>query len=249
MLGDAIQSTYKVKAFPTYVLFKGSDELGRVQGVNFDGIKSLVGEHCKAHDFGGTGASLGGGGGAALSAADARAQRLARFGGGGNGNIPDASKEPMAAGVVVADEEMKDAPEPEATAAPTKTAEEDNEMDVDQPAGKSEEIVCEEVEMVDPTESLKKEDIDTLTESMGFSLIRAQKGLLNGNGVVEGAVEWLLTHQEDADIDDPIEKVPKKAEGAGLVAQSYKCNGMCTSCFLIFVFDSLLFFGLTFTSL
>lgn len=78
--------------------------------------------------------------------------------------------------------------------------------------------------MVDPTESLKKEDLETLTESMGFSLIRAQKGLLGSNGTVEGAVEWLLTHQEDADIDDPIEKVPKNAGGGGLVAQSYKCN-------------------------
>lgn len=76
--------------------------------------------------------------------------------------------------------------------------------------------------MVDPTTSLKQEDIATLTESMGFSLIRAQKGLLNGNGTVEGAVEWLLEHQEDDNIDDPIEKVPS-SKGL-LVAQSYKCN-------------------------
>eukprot|EP00956_Cyclotella_meneghiniana_P015175 scaffold23035_cov73-Cyclotella_meneghiniana.AAC.1 len=86
-------------------------------------------------------------------------------------------------------------------------------MDVDE--------TCKEVEMVDPSEKLKKEDLETLTNSMGFSLIRAQKGLLNGNGTVEGAVEWLMEHQEDADIDDPIEKVPAAGQA---VAQSYKCN-------------------------
>ena len=32
-----------------------------------------------------------------------------------------------------------------------------------------------------------------------------------------------MTHQKDANIDDPIEKVPKGG-GAGLLAQSYKCN-------------------------
>ena len=176
--------------------------------MNFEGIKSLVEQYCKAHDFG-VGNSLGGGGNAA-SASDARAQRLARFGGVGTGGeeaaaAPPAEKKEEAA-PPVKDEEMK-----EADAAP-------ESMDVDKANEK-----CEEVEMIDPTESLKKEDVETLTTSMGFSEIRAQKGLLNGNGTVEGAVEWLMNHQDDADIDDPIEKVPKSAAG-GAVAQSYKCN-------------------------
>eukprot|EP00581_Thalassiosira_minuscula_P000567 CAMPEP_0183748888 /NCGR_PEP_ID=MMETSP0737-20130205/67995_1 /TAXON_ID=385413 /ORGANISM="Thalassiosira miniscula, Strain CCMP1093" /LENGTH=564 /DNA_ID=CAMNT_0025984631 /DNA_START=25 /DNA_END=1719 /DNA_ORIENTATION=- len=219
-LKDVIQ-TYNIRAFPTYVLYKGSTDLGRVQGVDFDGIKSLVGQHCKAHDFG-SGNSLGGGG-AALSAADARAQRLARFGG-----VAEAAAAPAGGSAEKkeeADEEMQDASAPEpAASAPTKS-EEDAKMDVDET--ENPDAVCEVVEMVDPTESLKKEDVDTLTESMGFSLIRAQKGLLNGNGTVEGAVEWLLNHQEDDDIDDPIEKVPKNSGGGGAgeaVAQSYKCN-------------------------
>eukprot|EP00584_Thalassiosira_punctigera_P008974 CAMPEP_0172527284 /NCGR_PEP_ID=MMETSP1067-20121228/2010_1 /TAXON_ID=265564 ORGANISM="Thalassiosira punctigera, Strain Tpunct2005C2" /NCGR_SAMPLE_ID=MMETSP1067 /ASSEMBLY_ACC=CAM_ASM_000444 /LENGTH=571 /DNA_ID=CAMNT_0013310995 /DNA_START=47 /DNA_END=1762 /DNA_ORIENTATION=- len=231
VLQDEIQ-TYGVRAFPTYVLFKGggSNELGRVQGADFDGIKALVNQHCKSHDFGGAGNSLGGGG-AALSAADARAQRLARFGGGGNGNLPDTAEVSTAKADDVADEEMEDAPAASAAAAETgedakpaaMKTEEDAQMDVDEPK-KSADGVCAEVEMVDPTEKLKKEDVETLTESMGFSLIRAQKGLLNGNGTVEGAVEWLLTHQEDADIDEPIEKVPKNSGGGGVIAQSYKCN-------------------------
>ncbi len=70
---------------------------------------------------------------------------------------------------------------------------------------------------------LKQVDFAMLTDSMGFTLVGAQKGLLNGNGTAEGAVEWLLEHQEDNGIDDPIEKVPKTLEGV-LIAQSYKCN-------------------------
>lgn len=88
LLGDEIQ-TYKIRAFPTYVLFHKTTEAGRISGVNFEGIKALVAQHCASHDFG-QGASLGGGN--ALSAEDARAARLARFGGGGNGNLPDTAK-------------------------------------------------------------------------------------------------------------------------------------------------------------
>lgn len=222
VLGNDIQ-TYKVRAFPTYVLFSGSSEVGRVQGVNFDGIKELVSKHCTQASFGGEGQSLGGGSSASVSAADARAQRLARF--GGTAAAAAASPEKKSEEKKEEDVEMKDA-EPKAEEVATKSAEEDTKMDVDEPAGKSEEKTeekCTEVEMIDPTEDLKKEDIEMLTSSMGFSELRAQKGLINGNGgTVEGAVEWLLAHQGDADIDDPIEKVPKKSEG--LVAQSYKCN-------------------------
>jgi len=81
---------------------------------------------------------------------------------------------------------------------------------------------CTVVEMIDPTEKLDKDLVEQLTSSMGFSLVRAQKGLLNSNGTMEGAVEWLLAHQEDADIDDPIEKVP--ANSVDTKAQSYLCN-------------------------
>lgn len=179
--------------------------MGRVEGVNFEGIKSLVEKYCKAHDFG-SGNSLGGGG-AAVSAEDARAQRLARFGGSAATSPPPVEKKEAAP--PVKDEEMKEAA-PEVA----------DKMDVDE---KADEEKCAEVEMIDPTENLKKEDIETLTNSMGFSEIRAQKGLINGNGTVEGAVEWLLNHQDDDDIDDPIEKVPKGGAAAA-VAQSYKCN-------------------------
>lgn len=227
VLGDEVTSKYRIRAFPTYVLFKkGGEEVGRVEGVNFEGIKSMVAKAgCKAMDLG-VGHSLGGGDVKALSPEEARAQRLARLGAAPVA-APTAGVESAQVGKT-ADAEMKDAPEATNEAA-AKAPSEGNlddkaKMDVDESA---EGETNKEVEMIDPTESLSKEDIETLTNSMGFSLIRAQKGLLHGNGTVEGAVEWLLAHQEDGDIDDPIEKVPKNdgsSSGDGLVAQSYKCN-------------------------
>merc|ERR1712232_1361815 len=59
------------------------------------------------------------------------------------------------------------------------------------------------------------------TGEMGFSLLRAQKGLLNGGNQLDGAVEWLMQHQDDADIDEPI---PSNSSNTTAKAQSYKCN-------------------------
>jgi UBX domain-containing protein 1/4 len=66
---------------------------------------------------------------------------------------------------------------------------------------------------------LDPEIISILTETMGFSLLRSQKGLLYGETpTVEAAVEWLNLHQDDEDIDEPIPTDPVER------VQSYKCN-------------------------
>lgn len=50
-----------------------------------------------------------------------------------------------------------------------------------------------------------KETVEQLVE-MGFSELRAQKALVKtSNAGIEGAINWLTDHLEDADIDDPIE--------------------------------------------
>ena len=226
-IGDVITTTYNVRAFPTYILFsKGGVELGRVQGVNFDGIKAIVAQHCttSSSNFGGEGKSLGGGGATTIaeSAADARARRLARFGGGGNGNTPDSVTIVPTTKVMEMKQKMEDDDVMEdaeiSTLSPT-TVKEAVKSNAEEGDTKMEDVEKKEVEMVDPTEGLNKEDITSLTESMGFSIIRAQKGLLNSNGTVEGAIEWLLEHQEDDNIDDPIELVPKTPAGP----ISYRC--------------------------
>jgi UBX domain-containing protein 1/4 len=187
--------------------------------------------------------------GAALTPEQARAQRLAKLDKATTTTTKTASSSPVAAVPTPMEEDSKEtsrAPAPIA-AAPTPAKKEPEvptpmeEDDAKEPPKKettteaeadsmevegaeSKVTACTPVvdEMVDPTIDLDPEHLKTLTESMGFSLLRAQKGLLYGTGntPVEGAVEWLLQHQDDDDIDDSIPLQPKK----GVVAQSYKCN-------------------------
>ena len=190
-LGDGIQN-YNVKAFPTYILFVNQLELGRVEGANLQGVRELIDKAGKALPSSG-GHSLGGEGTASLSAEEARAQRIARLGG--------PTPPPNQTETVIQDQNMSTEPEAEEAAHANDVEMKDAEK------------------TTDPTENLDPQAIQTLTESMGFSLLRAQKGLLYGNGAtVEGAVEWLLQHQDDDDIDNPI------PEGPIGKAQSYKCN-------------------------
>lgn len=219
---------FQIRAFPTYVLFvgNGTREFGRIAGVNFDGIRDMISKAGCHRDLG-EGNTLGGDA-KTLSAEEARAHRLALF-----------EKKKPAAPAATADEPMEtedkgskdnnekdtDMETPDESA--KDDAKENQEGESTVPADgdavmvdASQTNTC--IETVDPTENLSKEDLATLTESMGFSLIRAQKGLINSTTGLEGAIEWLMNHQEDADIDDPIELVPKN-DPAGVVG-SYKCN-------------------------
>lgn len=214
---------FGVNAFPTYILYtnNGSKEAGKIEGVDFDGIKRLIAQNGCKQDMG-EGQSLGGSGDVKpLSVAEARAQRLAMFEKKAPAQTPpeqkDVTQETSDENTPMETEPTEDTTKT-ATAAATTKIDEDVEMkDVTETQDKA---TADGIEMVDPTIDLSKEHLETLTASMGFSLLRAQKGLLNGSGNVEGAVEWLMTHQDDADIDDPIALVPK----GGLAATSYKCN-------------------------
>lgn len=196
VLGDAIH-TYGVKAFPTYILFQNEREVERVQGVNMDGIRSMIEAAGCGADL--TGGETLGGGATPLSPAEARAQRLAKLG---------ATAAPANAPAKEEKEEVK----PPAEDVEMKTEETANDEDVEmkdaaEPSGE------------DPTAKLDKALLQTLTESMGFPLVRAQKGLLYGNAqTIDGAVDWIMQHQDDDDIDEPIPLGPV------VKAQSYKCN-------------------------
>jgi thiol-disulfide isomerase/thioredoxin len=198
-LGDDIQE-YAVKAFPTYVLFQQQTEVNRVQGANLPALEAMIeAAGCKNEAPTG-GETLGGTSLTNLSPAEAREARLAKLGAPPPAPAPAADMTP-----IVADTSMDDAT-PAAAASGDVDMKDANDDDA-KPA------------FNDPTANLNQEDVKTLTDSMGFVLIKAQKGLIFGNGgTVEGAVEWLLEHQDDMDIEEPI------PAGAGLVAQSYKCN-------------------------
>lgn len=201
-LGDFLH-TFSIRAFPTYVLFKDGKEAERVEGVNFPAIQEMVSKHASPSIPQAGGNSLGGGGN--VSPDEARMLRLAKLGGGAPAAAPAAA--------------TTEAPTPmETNATATAAASSDDKMKED---AKEDESMkdAEEQEPSNPVDNLDAEALKTLTESMGFTLLRSQKGLLfSTGGTVDSAVEWLLEHQDDVDIDDPI------PEGAGAKAQSYKCN-------------------------
>lgn len=220
-LGDSIQQ-YGVRAFPTYVLFSdnGKKEVGRISGVDFAKIEDLVNGCSAIKDKGfgsGEGQSLGGSG-TTLSPAEARAKFLAKFGAASPSQPKNVDEEEdTKPASTPQDVEMKI--EPSNDEAPP-AADDSKPMEIDDNTCV---VVPDGPEMVDPTKDLSPELLQQLTEVMGFPLIRAQKALLNGGKNVDGAVEWLLQHQDDKDIDDPIKSVPKSAK-PGAVAMSYKCN-------------------------
>ena len=95
-----------------------------------------------------------------------------------------------------------------------------------------------------PTAAAKKDDsalMATLMGEMGFEEDMARKGLDNGGGTLEGAIDWIMLHQDDgnntADMDvEPSgaiimedgkmksDDVCPPAGSGGAKAMSYKCN-------------------------
>ncbi|CAK8535189.1 unnamed protein product [Lathyrus sativus] len=73
-----------------------------------------------------------------------------------------------------------------------------------------EELLPEGVPTEDDSETpLANEDIVSQLVSMGFHLIHCQKAAINtSNAGVEEAMNWLLSHMDDPDIDAPISKGP-----------------------------------------
>ena len=203
-IGDYIH-TFQVRAFPTYILFHNGKELHRIEGVNLQGVQAMIDAH--ADKAGPSMPSMGGNTlGGSHSAAEARALRLAKLGG--------AAPAPAAETTSTTTKDDDPAPMETEDSKPAATTEDDG--------AKKDETMTD----AETTETVKKSPVDdldpaaikTLTEDMGFTLIKAQKGLLYSSGkTVESAVEWLMEHQDDADIDEPI------PENAGQEAQSFKC--------------------------
>lgn len=199
-IGDYIH-TFSVRAFPTYIMFHNGNEAQRVEGVNLQGVQAMI--DAFADKVGPSMPATGGNTlGGSHSAAEARALRLAKLGGSptpaANSAEPPTSEE---AAVPMETEDSK----PAATTPDEAATKDDIMTDAEAPAKKS------------PVDNLDPAAVESLKE-MGFSELRAQKGLLFSSGkTVESAIEWLSEHQDDADIDDPI------PENAGAEAKSFRC--------------------------
>uniref|UniRef100_A0A7S4EJW9 C2H2-type domain-containing protein n=1 Tax=Pseudo-nitzschia australis TaxID=44445 RepID=A0A7S4EJW9_9STRA len=230
-IGDYLH-TFNVRAFPTYVLFFKGTEARRVEGVNLQGVKSMIEAYA---DKAGVSVSMPEVGGNTLggshTAAEARALRLAKLGGGGG----SATTATATATDLVAPMETEDSKPAAAAAADAAISTDDGKDDVKDEDDAMTDATTDAVGKIatdkkNPVDDLDPEAIKSLTEEMGFSIIRAQKGLLYSSGkTLECAIEWLMEHQDDDDIDDPI---PEIATGGAATATatgtakatSYKCN-------------------------
>ncbi len=211
-LGDFLH-TFSIRAFPTYVCFVDGKEVQRVEGVNFPGIQEMVSTHASAitrmPETGGN--ALGGGAATILSPEEARMLRLAKLGA--------TTPPPVSTKSKVQDEIAVLPMETEEDDLKTKSTQLDSITSPSTTTNVCMEVDNDESKPENPVDNLDPVAIQTLTDDMGFTLLRAQKGLLfSSAGTVDTAVEWLMQHQDDADIDDPI------PEGAVAKAMSYKCN-------------------------
>ena len=228
-----------VRAMPTFKFFHKGAELETLQGANPAKLEELVKMHKTAAStdaaFGGQGHTMG----TAGSAADAAAARLARFGApaaipaaaGKASNVGNAAEEDedeaLAKAIALSMEAGDTLASPAAagsTAKEEKATEGGDKMDVEE-EGKDEE------EGGDPNELVPLPvNADLLKEmvAMGFSDIRARKGLHFG-GSVDGAVNWLDENSSQPNIDDEflvrrgdINKKPLSPEETAIKMQEYK---------------------------
>ena len=186
-----------ISAYPTFVLWDVSkkQKIGEVKGGDLHSLQKLVEGHLTRPAL--AGETMGG---SKLSKDEDRAKMLERLGG-----PTPTSPSPM-------EIDNPAPPNPPASSSPsttttTTTTMEDDDDDPVFATPNNEPVWDESV-------------LETLTQGMGFSDLRAKKGLMNGNYTTEGAIDWLMNHQDDADIDAPIDFSAKPAA----VAQSYKCN-------------------------
>ncbi|CAM9546982.1 unnamed protein product [Ascophyllum nodosum] len=210
-----------IKAFPTFRFYLDGNQVDETRGANIQEVAKKVELHKKnaKPSFGGEGVSLGGtveGASAAPpNAAEARAKRLARFSsevstGTGKGPDPEIARRNAKILAHAGAGDIPDVPTPISATAAGASA---SAMDVDPPAAPAGGGSGGRPRRpADP--ALVSQLLD-----MGFQEVRAKKGLMFGSGSdLESAVNWLMEHQEDPDIDDPIPFPEGSSSGEGAAA-------------------------------
>jgi thiol-disulfide isomerase/thioredoxin len=240
-----IASEQGVRAMPTFKYFSNSSLLETLQGADQNKLEQLVislKASCKGGDsFGGSANIMGG-----SSGLDANAARLARFGGAaaagssasasapaptpavakastvGNVGQGDDEDEALAKAIALS---MEPEPEPKAVdtdaKADTKTDDKATSSataspayvnDADTPIG--DELVPLPV------------NLDLLKElmSMGYSDIRARKGLHFGGGAIDAAISWISSNETATNIDDEFLVKASEANKKPLTAEEVEAK-------------------------
>ena len=226
VMGNALHD-YQIRAFPTHVVFLSGQVYQRVEGANIPALEQLIqtslfiaaaktmGQKMRSGtmmaaeggsaSFTGSGETIGTASGAnnPKTAEEMRQLRLQTLAGKRESTTqPDETN--------VEAKQTPPAPAPEdvvMTDAPDAT------VNTSPPAAAAAAAAAAAVATSSPDDATAA--METLTQSMGFTEVRAQKGLKFGGGTLEGAIEWLLKHQDDADIDDPMDEEGRKGKHGG----------------------------------
>uniref|UniRef100_A0A6U4DCU0 Thioredoxin domain-containing protein n=1 Tax=Phaeomonas parva TaxID=124430 RepID=A0A6U4DCU0_9STRA len=212
-----------VRAYPTTKIFVEGTVKGEVRGANAPEVQRIVQElqGSMFHAFGGSGATLGGGG-ATASAEDARAARLKRFAAPAKPN-PWLDAAPATTPIESGDAKMDvcgpDGCPPEAGSNPPDILAEDDELQAAIAMSMSDAAETgDSGEAKEGGEAAMDEEDTELTQGvgkllleMGFNEVRSRKALRSaGAGAdLDACVNWLMEHQDDEDIDDPATLPPK----------------------------------------
>lgn len=206
-----------IQSIPTFHFYVNGSLKDEMKGANAAGIEQKVVQYkVDANPFGGSGFKLAAaaGDGPAMSAREARLKQFGDL-------TPAPARAPVAAAAPVAApapapvpmdveeqalaqalavtsssssaQETADYAAAEQELAAMDTTNEAPQIHTEGASGWDEEMVPVPVDA-----ALLAELLD-----MGFSDTRARKGLVHGSSSIDGALQWLDAHQEDADIDQP----------------------------------------------
>ena len=240
-VADVVRSE-SVRAFPTTKFYVNGECKGEVVGANVAEVRSTLERLAQAvpKAFAGDGATLGGGGAQALTPAQAREARLKRFGapagaapaGGSDGGPPgEVVCKDGVCRVVPSGPRITLGGDAGAATMDVAAAEEEDEaalaaavaMSMEGDAGGAKAAEEGADGAADAAASLEEAElaggVGAQLLEMGFSEVRSRKALRTAGGNLDACIEWIMAHQDDADIDDESTMPPAPVPKAELTAE------------------------------
>lgn len=91
-----------------------------------------------------------------------------------------------------------------------------------------EDIAIDDDEDEEETKFVVDPEASSFLLSMGYPQIRVDKALYHNNNQMEPAVEWLLNHMDDPDIDVPLDLSGDKKKNKGFLINAEQMNEICS---------------------